>query len=78
MILDHSKIKSLSTNNLLEIPLVQYLLEVCQKQSEKIDELEAEIKLLKGHPQKPIIRPSKIEKPEKESTSKEDEKRAGS
>lgn len=78
MILDHSKIKSLSTNNLLETPLVQYLLEVCQKQSEKIEGLEAEIKLLKGHPQKPIIRPSKIEKPEKGSTSKEDEKRAGS
>lgn len=78
MIFDHSKIKPLSTNDLLETPLVQYLLEVCQKQSEKIEELEAEIKQLKGHPQKPIIRPSKIELPFKGPTSKKVEKRAGS
>lgn len=75
---DISEIKKLATDELLQTPLVQYLLEVIQKQSEEIEILKAEIRLLKGHSPKPPIKPGNIEKPEKTESPKEGEKRAGS
>ena len=54
MTFDLVKIKSLATDELLQTPLVQYLVEVCQKQFKKIEELESEIRLLKNHPPRPI------------------------
>src|SRR5436190_10618592 len=64
-----SEIKSLATEELLQTPLVQYLVGIIQKQGAKIEALEAEIRALKGHPKKPAIKPSTIEKG---STKKED------
>lgn len=78
MTFDTPKIKTLGTDELIQTPLVQYLLGVCQTQSEKIEELEAEIRLLKDHPKKPAIKPSTIEDLKKEETLKDGEKRAGS
>jgi hypothetical protein len=73
-----SEIGSLCTEELLQVPLVQYLIEVCQRQSEEIEMLKAEIRLLKGHPKKPNVQAGNIEKAPKEETVKSGEKRKGS
>lgn len=75
---DISEIKSLATEELLQTPLVQYLIELCLKQGEEIEKLKAEIRLLKEHPQKPDINPSNIEKPKDEKSTSASGKRAGS
>jgi len=45
--------KELSTH-----PLVEYLLDLTEKQSQQIEQLKSEIRLLKGHSAKPAIRPN--------------------
>ena len=78
MTFDLPKLKTLGTEKLIQTPLVQYLLGVCQTQYEEIEKLKAEIRLLKGHPKKPAIKPSTLEDIKKEETLKDGEKRAGS
>lgn len=58
-----SEIKSLATEELLQTPLVQYLVGIIQKQDAEIEALKAEIRALKGHPKKPTIKPSRVENP---------------
>jgi hypothetical protein len=78
MQLDPTKIFDITEQGLIKDPLVQYLLEIIQKQSEEIDELKSEIRLLKGQSDKPTIKPSLIEKPQKGEKKGAGEKRAGS
>jgi hypothetical protein len=77
MQIDHTKIIAITEQGLIKDPLVQYLLETIQKQSQEIDELKSEIRLLKQQSDKPTIKPSLIEKPAKVK-KKDGEKRAGS
>ncbi len=73
-----SKIQTLLTPELLKIPLVEQLLDLIEKQAKKIEQLDAEIKRLKGHPQKPEIKASRIENGKKNTSVKNKDKRAGS
>ena len=43
-------------------PLVQQLLEIILRQQERIEELQEEIRRLKGHKGKPLIKPSRMDK----------------
>lgn len=45
-------------SELLNLPLVEYLLGVIEEQTLRIGQLEAEIRLLKGHSAKPVIPPN--------------------
>lgn len=63
MNLDYKKIQALSTPEILENPLVVYLLEVCKQQSEMLSEFKEENRRLKNHPPKPNIKPSRVEAP---------------
>ena len=49
----HDNHKELSTH-----PLVAYLLDLTERQSIEIEQLKAEIRLLKGHSAKPVIPPN--------------------
>lgn len=52
-----------SNKGIIENPLVRFLLESLQGYEQKIFQLEAEIRRLKGHSPKPDIPKSKLEKP---------------
>ena len=53
-------------------PLVIQLLEIIRQQAEEIQRLKDEIARLKGHPGRPNIRPSRLEKPKEEDTKEEE------
>lgn len=57
------------------IPLVLRLLELCHAQQEQIQKLRDEIARLKGEKPKPKIRPSTLEKPQREEKKKRPKKR---
>ena len=48
--------------DLLKIPAFGKLIALLEEQSRELEQLKAEIKRLKGHPRKPVIRPSSLEK----------------
>ena len=48
--------------DLLKIPAFGKLIALLEEQSRELEQLKAEIKRLKGHPGKPVIRPSSLEK----------------
>ncbi|OAD20979.1 hypothetical protein THIOM_003279, partial [Candidatus Thiomargarita nelsonii] len=53
-----------------QTPLVEELLQIIQQQKDIIQQLEDEIARLKKQPNKPEIRPSSLEKPDKDSSDK--------
>ena len=55
---------------LLNHPFVQRLILIIEQQAKKIEELEAEIRMLKEHPKKPDIKPSTLNKPQNQSSNK--------
>lgn len=68
-----NQLKTLSKANeeFLEIPFVQQLILIIERQSKEIEELKAEIRRLKGHPGKPNIKPSTLEKGREDKLEKE-------
>ena len=68
---------------LLSHPFVQRLILMIEQQAKEIEELKAEIRMLKEHPKKPTIKPSNLEKPKEppsednnENDKEQKEKRA--
>ena len=61
-----NKFKELIQSNeeLLKHPFVQGLILIIEQQAKEIEELKAEIRMLKEHPSKPNIKPSNLEKPQ--------------
>ena len=51
-----------SNEELLKHPFVQGLILIIEQQAKEIEELKAEIRILKEHPSKPNIKPSNLEK----------------
>lgn len=77
-------LKDKGNEQYLNIPFFQRLIFILEQQAKKIEELEAEIRQLKGHSAKPNIKPSSLENPpenppeggnENESKNKESRKR---
>ena len=60
-----NQLKELINGNdeFLSHPFVQGLILILEKQAKEIEELKAEIRMLKEHPKKPNIKPSSLEKP---------------
>jgi hypothetical protein len=65
-----NKVKEIMNGDedLLKIPAFGKLIALLEEQSRELEELKAEVKRLKGHPGKPAIRPSTLEKEQKKNT----------
>lgn len=71
-------LSTLPGSELLSTDVGQYLLCIIQELQQTVEELNAEIRLLKGHSPKPAIAPSRMEKASQVSVKRKGDKRAGS
>ena len=78
MIFNSAILETLPGHELLPTEAGQYLLCGIHELKKEVEELQAEIRLLKGYSAKPVIRSVRLKKPDDVKVGHEDNKRAGS
>ena len=70
-----NQLKELIQGNeeLLKTPFIQQLILIIEQQAKEIEDLKAEIRMLKEHPRKPNIKPSNLENPQDSSSEDNNE-----